>query len=89
MSLATSHQMRDPEAATMDRLLFVTHPLNKRESLRSELFVRQGRTVIRIGRWKADGAGALRPAGVGLECSADHIDGLREMLAAIKKQLTS
>ena len=72
---------------TISSFVVASHPLNKRESLRSELIERHGRTVIRIGRWKADRGGVLHPAGVGLECSVDHIDGLAAMLVATKQRL--
>jgi hypothetical protein len=40
-----------------------------------------------FGRWKSDSEGALRPAGVGIECGAEHIDGFAAMLAATKRRL--
>lgn len=61
--------------------------INKRESLRSELIERHGKLVFRVGRWRTDESGALHPAGLGIECSADHIDGFAAMLTATKQRL--
>ncbi len=70
-----------------EQVFSAVHPLNKRESLRSELIERHGRTVVRVGRWKSNPDGNVRPAGVGIECSADHIDGFAAMLTATKQHL--
>lgn len=63
------------------------YQINRRECWRSELLQRCGRNVVRIGRWRADQSGALHPAGVGIECSANHFDGFAAMLTAARHHL--
>ena len=72
---------------TKNQGFVAVHAANARESFRTELLERHGRRVIRIGRWKPGRDGALHPAGVGIECSVDHIDGIAAMLTATKQRL--
>ena len=61
--------------------------INTRESLCFELIERHGRTVFRYGRCKADALGGPRPAGAGVECSAEHIDGIAATIASVQRHL--